>query len=97
MQAAASIAHRLALAWCTSARPRFTPLTRNRRVLRSLVSRHNLRYGLAVSVQGVAKDVGDHVPSLGTADRKCHGSKPLVHVTAIVGSDEDVARVFVSG
>ena len=79
MQATASIAHRLALAWRTSARLGFTPLTRNGRVLRSLVSRHNLRHGLAVGVQGVAQDVGDHGPPLVTADGIGHWAKLLVH------------------
>ena len=79
MQAAAAIVYGLALAWRTSARPRFAPLTRNRCVLRPLVSRHNLRHSLAVGVQGVAQDVSDHVPPLVAADRKWRGSKPLIH------------------
>ena len=97
MQAATPIAHRVALAPPASPRLRPAFFARHRFAPRSLVSRHNLRHGLTVGVQGVAQDVSDHVPPLVTADRKWHESESLVHVTAIVCTGEVVSRTFLSG
>ena len=96
MQFATTVRRCLALAWRAASRPRFALLAGKWPIPCPLVSRHDLRDSLAIGVQGVAQEMGDHVPPLVTADRKWHGSESLVHKTAIVCTVEDVSRTFLS-